>query len=293
MPKVIIPYTLFKSEVDDIPLVCDSPHSGTLYPVDFQHTVPYSLLRAGEDTHIDELWSAAPDVGATLLKANFPRTYIDPNRTLNDIDQLLIDDIWPDPLEPSEKSRLGFGLIWRQLNATTPIYDRQLSIAEVKHRIEQYYLPYHEALNGAIENKVDGFGGVWHLNLHSMPNNAYERLQIKNPPHPLADFVLGDRDGTTCEPEFIEFIEQNLRSMGYSVSRNDPYKGMQLIANIGKPKENRHSLQVELRRPVYMDEITRIPNNNFHVVKNDLSKLLKNIATYLKGRKTQKVIPTQ
>jgi len=293
MPKVIIPYTLFKSEEDDIPLVCDSPHSGTLYPEDFQHAVPYSLLRAGEDTHIDELWSAAPDVGATLLKANFPRTYIDPNRTLNDIDQLLIDDIWPYPLEPSEKSRLGFGLIWRQLNATTPIYDRQLSIAEVKHRIEQYYLPYHEALNGAIENKVDRFGGVWHLNLHSMPNNAYERLQIKNPPHPLADFVLGDRDGTTCEPEFIEFIEKNLRSMGYSVSRNDPYKGMQLIANIGKPKENRHSLQVELRRPVYMDELTRIPNNNFHVVKNDLSKLLKNIATYLKDRKTQKVIPTQ
>lgn len=292
MPKAIIPYTLFKSEVDDIPLVCDSPHSGTLYPEDFQHAVPYSLLRAGEDTHIDELWSAAPDVGATLLKANFPRTYIDPNRTLNDIDQLLIDDIWPDPLEPSEKSRLGFGLIWRQLNATTPIYDRQLSIAEVKHRIEQYYLPYHEALNGAIENKVDRFGGVWHLNLHSMPNNAYERLQIKNPPHPLADFVLGDRDGTTCEPEFIEFIEQNLRSMGYSVSRNDPYKGMQLIANIGKPKENRHSLQVELRRPVYMDEITRIPNKNFHVVKNDLSQLLKNIKVYLNYRKSNKTTLT-
>jgi N-formylglutamate deformylase len=292
MPKAIIPYTLFKSEVDDIPLVCDSPHSGTLYPEDFQHAVPYSLLRAGEDTHIDELWSAAPDVGATLLKANFPRTYIDPNRTLNDIDQLLIDDIWPDPLEPSEKSRLGFGLIWRQLNATTPIYDRQLSIAEVKHRINQYYLPYHEALNRAIENKVDRFGGVWHLNLHSMPNNAYERLQIKYPPHPLADFVLGDRDGTTCEPEFIEFIEQNLRSMGYSVSRNDPYKGMQLIANIGKPKENRHSLQVELRRPVYMDEITRIPNKNFHVVKNDLSQLLKNIRVYLNYRKSNKTTLT-
>ena len=292
MPKAIIPYTLFKSEVDDIPLVCDSPHSGTLYPEDFQHAVPYSLLRAGEDTHIDELWSAAPDVGATLLKANFPRTYIDPNRTLNDIDQLLIDDIWPDPLEPSEKSRLGFGLIWRQLNATTPIYDRQLSIAEVKHRINQNYLPYHEALNRAIENKVDRFGGVWHLNLHSMPNNAYERLQIKYPPHPLADFVLGDRDGTTCEPEFIEFIEQNLRSMGYSVSRNDPYKGMQLIANIGKPKENRHSLQVELRRPVYMDEITRIPNKNFHVVKNDLSQLLKNIKVYLNYRKSNKTTLT-
>jgi N-formylglutamate deformylase len=293
MSQIIMPYTLYKPEVGDIPLVCDSPHSGLLYPDDFRYVVPHSLLRAGEDTHVDQLWSAAPHVGGTLLKANFPRTYIDLNRTLKDIDQLLIDDIWPDPLEPSEKSRLGFGLIWRQLNATTPIYDRQLSIAEVKHRIDQYYLPYHEALNRAIENKVDRFGGVWHLNLHSMPNNAYERLQIKNPPHPLADFVLGDRDGTTCEPEFIELIEKNLRSMGYSVSRNDPYKGMQLIANIGNPKENRHSLQVELRRPVYMDEITREPNDNFHTVQNDISKLLKNIAAYLEDRKTLRTIPTR
>jgi len=234
MSSTTSPYTLLESHSLKSPLVCDSPHSGTMYPHDFGHAITHAQLRAGEDTHVDQLWSAAPAVGASLLMAKFPRTYIDPNRTLNDIDELLIDDVWPEPLQPTEKSRLGFGLIWRNLNATTPIYNRQLSIAEVRNRIDQYYLPYHAALTNAIEEKVRHFGGVWHLNLHSMPSNAYERLQIINPPHPLADFVLGDRDGTTCEPEFMDLIEKNLRSMGYSVARNDPYKGMQLIANIGK-----------------------------------------------------------
>lgn len=285
MSSTISPYVLLESESSQIPLVCDSPHSGTIYPEDFAHAIPHAQLRAGEDTHVDQLWSAAPKVGATLLTAKFPRTYIDPNRTLNDIDQLLLDEVWPEPLQPTEKSRLGFGLIWRKLNANTPIYDRQLSIAEVRNRIDQYYLPYHAALTNAIEEKIKHFGGVWHLNLHSMPNNAYERLQIKNPLHPLADFVLGDREGTTCEPDFMDLIEKNLRSMGYSVARNYPYKGMELIANIGKPKENRHSLQIEIRRPLYMDEITREPTNNFEVVRKDLSNLLEKIAVYLKEQK--------
>ena len=286
MVAQIQPFSVFEPIGSAIPLVCDSPHSGTNYPNDFCHAVPLVQLRGGEDTHVDLLWRETPTVGATLLVANFPRTYIDPNRTVNDIDPLLLDSIWPEALSPSEKSRLGYGLIWRQLNATTSIYDRSLSIAEVQNRINQYYLPYHAALTRAVEQSIKNFGGVWHLNLHSMPNNAYERLQIKNNPHPLADFVLGDRDGTTCEPAFVDLIEKQLRSMGYTVARNDPYKGMQLIAQIGQPQKNQHSLQVEIRRPIYMDEITREPNHNFQIVQNDITKLLKIIADYLRERQS-------
>jgi N-formylglutamate deformylase len=284
MQPKMSPYILYEPQSRAIPLVCDSPHSGTFYPSDFAYAIPHAQLRSGEDTHVDQLWTAAPEFGATLLMANFPRTYIDPNRTLSDIDQLLLDEQWPEPLMPTEKTRLGFGLIWRKLNADTPIYERKLTVAEVKNRINQYYLPYHNALSNAIEKKFKQFGGVWHLNLHSMPNNAYERLQIKNPLHPLADFVLGDRDGTTCNSEFLHLIEKNLRSMGYSVAVNYPYKGMQLIANIGKPHENRHSLQIEIRRPIYMDEISREKTSNFEVVQRDISTLLKNIASYLREK---------
>lgn len=283
MTDLIRAFTLSGPEAPALPLVCDSPHSGTDYPDDFNHAVPLALLRRGEDTHVEALWSAAPLVGATLLAAHFPRTYIDANRTLDDIDPELLAEAWPEPLAPGEKSRLGFGLIWRQMDATLPIYNRRLSVAEVQQRIARYYRPYHAALADAIERNAKCFGGVWHLNLHSMPDNAYERLQIKSP-HPLADFVLGDRNGTTCEPEFVALVERQLRDRGYTVARNNPYKGVQLIAKIGQPASNRHSLQVEIRRPVYMDEVTRERHAGFAAVQQDLTGVLQAVAAYLRER---------
>lgn len=277
------PFTLLAPAAPAVPLVCDSPHSGTWYPDDYRHAVPREQLRRGEDTHVEALWDAVPAVGGTLLHAHFPRTYLDANRTLEDLDLELLDAPWPTPLSPGEKSRLGFGLVWRNLRAGVPIYDRKLTVAEVQGRIERCYLPYHDALSASIEASVRRFGGVWHLNLHSMPNDAYERLQIRSP-HPLADFVLGDRDGTTCEPAFVDLVERTLRGFGYTVARNDPYKGVQLIQRIGRPGLNRHSLQIEIRRPLYMDEATRERHDGFDALRNDLAELLRGIAAYLRQR---------
>jgi N-formylglutamate deformylase len=275
------PFTLIQPQAPAVPLVCDSPHSGTWYPDDFGHAIARDRLRAGEDTHVDALWQAVPAVGGTLLAAHFPRTYIDPNRTLEDLDPELLDAPWPGPLAPGEKTRLGFGLVWRNLRAGQPIYDRRLTVAEVRQRIDRYYRPYHEALAAAIECSTGQFGAVWHLNLHSMPNDAYERLQIASP-HPLADFVLGDRDGTTCEPAFVDLVERELRGFGYRVARNDPYKGVQLIARIGQPALRRHSLQIEIRRPLYMDEATRERNAGFASLQRDLSALAQTLADYVR-----------
>ena len=274
------PFELTEPSAAAIALVCDSPHSGTHYPRDFDHAVPRELLRQGEDTHVDALWQAVPEVGGTLLAAHFPRTYIDPNRTEDDIDPDLLDKAWPTPLNPSEKTRLGYGLIWRNVRADMPIYQRRLRVDEVRARIEHCYRPYHLALSQAIARSVERFGAVWHLNLHSMPNNAYERLKIQSS-RPLADFVLGDRDGSTCEPALVELVAEHLRGCGYSVAVNDPYKGVQLIAQIGQPALRRHSLQIEIRRPIYMDETTRERNANFAQVQNDLRTLLQRLAQHI------------
>lgn len=282
----IQPYDLHLPTVAGIPLVCDSPHSGTTYPDDFGYAVPKALLRRGEDTDVDALWSAAPSVGATLLAARFPRTYIDVNRTVDDLDPGLLAEPWPTPLNPGEKTRLGYGLVWRNIRAGVPIYDRQLTAAEVRHRIEAHYEPYHAALARAIEGNAARFGGIWHLNLHSMPQDAYQRLQIVSP-RPLADFVLGDRDGATCEPEFIGLVESELLARGYTVARNDPYKGVQLIAQIGQPARNRHSMQIEIRRPLYMDEATRERNAGFARLQADLSGVLRVLAEYVKVRSSR------
>src|SRR5690606_4066850 len=211
------PYELRLPTRSAIPLVCDSPHSGTTYPADFLFSIPVSELRSAEDTYVNELWQAIPSVGGTLLAANFPRSYIDPNRDEDDIDANLLAEPWPTELHPTEKTRLGHGLIWSK-GRTQPIYDRKLWVSEVENRIATYHQPYHEALARQIEAAHERFGVVWHLNLHSMPSNSYEVLEIQTD-KPLADFVLGDRDGTTCGPTFIRIIEDFLLERGYTVAR--------------------------------------------------------------------------
>lgn len=273
---------LYPSSEDTLPLVCDSPHSGTAYPDDFAYEVPFSLLRKGEDTDVDELWSHVPKVGGTLICATFPRTYIDPNRAVDDIDPDMLDAQWPHPLNPSEKSRLGYGLVWQKMDSANPIYSKKLSVDDVRHRIQNYWRPYRDALDQAFSTARENFGGVWHLNLHSMPNNAYERLGLKG--KVLADFVLGDRDGTTCDPEFMAVVEQSLKKHGYTVARNDPYKGVAVLADLGRPEFNQHSLQIEVRRPLYMDEATRERSENFTTLQAHLSDAVSDIAEFVRSK---------
>lgn len=283
VPTPFAPYTLRLPEAGAIPLICDSPHSGMLYPDDFGYALPFEQLRTGEDTDVHVLWEALPSVGATLLAAEFPRAYIDPNRDLEDIDPAMLAEAWPTPLDPGEKTRLGIGLIWRDAGSDgrKPIYDRLLGVAEVQRRIANYHAPYHAAMREQIESAYARFGAVWHLNLHSMPANSYEGLQIRSD-HPLADFVLGDRDGCTAAPEFTAMVAEALRRRGFSVALNDPFKGVALIARLGRPAERRHSLQVEVHRGLYMDETTRERSAGFGALQDALAGVAREIADYVK-----------
>lgn len=114
--------TVYAPIGDEVPVVFDSPHSGAEYPQDFGCIVPMNLLRTTEDAFVDELYGEAPAKGASLLAALFPRAYIDPNRSLLDLDADLLADPWPHPLEPGQKTvRLGRGLVWRTCYPDLPM----------------------------------------------------------------------------------------------------------------------------------------------------------------------------
>ncbi len=264
-----------------LPLVCDSPHSGVTYPADFGHAVAMADLRMGEDTHVERLWAHATEVGATLIAALFPRSYIDTNRSLVDLDADMLAEAWPQPLAPSHKTELGYGLIWRQVRVGTPIYTRKLSVAEVQQRITSCWQPYHDTLRAATDQAFERFGACWHLNLHSMPHDAYQRLGIVSPT-PLADFVLGDRGGTSCDAEFLAVVKQAIEAHGYRVAVNDPYVGQELVRLMGRPHEGRHSLQIEINRALYLDESTREPGAGFDKVQADLSEVIEAVAGYVR-----------
>jgi N-formylglutamate deformylase len=262
----------------EVPLVFDSPHSGTVYPEDFRFACPWSVLRAAEDTFVDELYGAAPEYGATLLAALFPRSYIDVNRALSDIDPALLDERWPGPVSPGEKTRLGMGLIRRLARPELPVYDRKLSIKEVGARIDRFYAPYHAALQEICDRLHRKFGIVRYIDCHSMPSEG--NAMSSDPGAKRADFVLGDRDGTTCDPALTDFVARVLRGRGYSVKLNDPYKGVELVRRHGRPAENRHALQIEVNRALYLDERTQEKTAHFGRLQADITHLVEALADF-------------
>jgi N-formylglutamate deformylase len=251
------------------PVVLDSPHSGRDYPEDFGHAAPFELLRRAEDAFVDELFADAPAEGAALLAALFPRSYIDPNRHEADIDETLLAEPWPDGARPSGRSKRGLGLLRRLLSPHLPIYDRQLAIAEVQVRLDDFYRPYHAALCSLLDATHARFGAVWHLNCHSMKAMSRGRNPRARP-----DFVLGDLDGGACGREFTHFVRDRLAGMGYSVRLNDPFKGAELIARYSDPAAGRHSLQIEVNRGLYLDEARLAKTAAFDRLRGDLRSLV-------------------
>jgi len=266
-----------------VPLVLDSPHSGHDFPSDFDAVVSEFDLREIEDMYVDELYQPATELGVPLLAATFPRTYLDPNRHHGDIDLDLIDGSWPHAYVPSGKARLGQALVWRLLSDGRAIYARRLRVAEVQARIERCHAPYHRALAGLLDAAVKQHGRVYHLNCHSM-GSVGDKMSEGGQGSVRADFVLGDRDGTTCDPAFTEFVRATLAAMGHSVAVNDPYKGVELVRAYSNPRTARHSLQVEINKRLYMDEATRLKHDGFVSLQQSLARMIEAIRDYVQAQ---------
>ena len=275
-----IPFTRFGPAEPRTPLVLDSPHSGFDFPDDFGSVLSEFDLREGEDCFVDQLWLPATERGACLIAARAPRTYLDANRHAGDIDLDLIDGgAWPGELKSSGKARIGKSLIWRTLDDGRPIYERKLAASEVQSRIDRFHTPYHRALAERIEATHARFGASWHIDCHSM--NAVGGAQAEGGPgRPRAEIVLGDRDGTTCDPAFTAFVRDFLAGLGYEVKINDPYKGVELVRAYANPAAGRHSLQLEVNKRLYMDEATRTKNSGFVPLQKNLMLLVDAVLDY-------------
>ncbi|HEY2559350.1 MAG TPA: N-formylglutamate amidohydrolase [Caldimonas sp.] len=265
------------------PLVLDSPHSGFDFPDDFGSVLSAFDLREGEDCFVDELYLPATERGVGLIAALAPRTYIDLNRHAGDVDLSLVEGgHWPDTHVPSGKARLGKALVWRTLDDGRPIYDRKLAVDEVRRRIDRFHRPYHGAVRERIATTHARFGRSWHINCHSM--NAVGGAQAEGGAgRARPDFVVGDRDGTTCDAEFTELVRSTLAAMGHDVRVNDPYKGVELVRAYSNPAEGRMSLQLEINKRLYMDEATRTRNDNFETLQRQLLQLVDAVLDYTRS----------
>jgi N-formylglutamate amidohydrolase len=87
------------------------------------------------------------------------------------------------------------------------------------------------------------------------------------------DVILGDRFGTSCAGAVITRIEEAFRARGYHVVRNRPYAGGFITEHYGEPLIGRHAVQIEIARPLYMDERTLEPHAGFTRLAQDLGAI--------------------
>jgi N-formylglutamate amidohydrolase len=262
-----------------VPAVFDSPHSGLLAPADFAPTPSLRRLFGTADAYVDELFGAAPEHGAALISATFPRCYIDPNRALEQLDTTMIEGGWPLPMVSDLKIRRGVGLIWSKLPNGDAFYDTPLPRAAVEARIERCWRPYHIALESALDQAHGRFGAVWHLNCHSMRAHGTARDE-DGARQARPDMVLGNRDGTTCHPAFLDLVHGVLAGFGHHVTINHPYKGQELVRRYADPAHHRHSLQIEINRALYMDEASGERSAHFAPLQAQLAQLVAAICRF-------------
>ena len=254
--------TLIPPRAEPSPLVVEAPRSGREYPNAFRIAASFETLHAYVSMYVEEIYAHAPDSGATLLWANFPNSFVDANRHIEDIDPDLLAEPWPGPINPGDKStRLGTGLFHKWGKDDLPLYDRKLTVAEVQHRIEAYYKPYHRRLAELIEDNVRRFGASWHLSCHCMasigPRFSHDRGQ------PRSDICLSDRHGTTADPAFLQASIEAFKAEGFSVTVNDPFVGQESVRMHSDPPNRRNSLQIEMIKGLYMNEETFNKNERF------------------------------
>ncbi len=285
------PFILHTPQGELVPVFFDSPHSGKNYPDTFKHRVSRSILRTLEDMYVDELFNAAPSLGAPMLESLFPRNFIDTNRRLSDLDPSMVENGWCYvPTAESRYARTGKGLIWKEAYTHGAIYHDLLTKEDVTDRIDNYYKPYHSALRSQIDELHGQFGVVYHVNCHSMPGvSSGGELDEKGTKRP--DIVVSDRFGTTCDPNFTKLIAHAFEEHGLTVKVNDPYQGGEIVAGYGQPDRGVHSVQIELNRDLYMDPHTLEKTDGFDTLHVIVSYVSRQICEYAKANIPVKTLP--
>src|SRR3954469_17180931 len=240
------PFRLERPARQTVPFVFASPHSGRSYPDSLlaRTRLDATTLRRSEDAFVDELFAGAVELGAPLLAAQFPRAFLDVNRSSSELDAGMFDGVLGLPVDaPSPRVAAGLGVIPRIVRDGAEIYRGKLKSGEADARLEQLYRPYHQALAGLMEETPGRFGVAVLIDWHSMPSALS-----------VPDIVLGDRYGASAAPALTAHAEAAFLREGFSVAHNTPYAGGHTTVLYGKVAANCHALQIEINRALYLDE---------------------------------------
>ena len=269
------PYRLIEPEALLSGIVIASPHSGRNYlsSVKEQSILDPITLRSSEDAFVDELMDFAPALGIPLICSEIPRAFVDLNRARDELDPAIIEGIKPNRQNPRVIS--GLGVIPRVVANGKEIYSGKLSKEAAIERLENFWDPYHSKLAELLDRARQQFGYSILIDTHSMPHEAILNASSS---FRTSQIVLGDRYGATCAPEIINDLIKLISKNGLRASRNIPFSGAYIVQKYGSPGLNRHAIQLEIDRSMYMDERKIEKLEKFHKLKNKLQNIMRDFS---------------
>ncbi len=241
-------------------VVFASPHSGRERPEDMGAApgLTEAVLRSAEDVGVDRLVASGPAAGAPLIAGRVSRAYVDLNRAPDELDPQLIEGF--DCPDPSAKVSAGFGVIPRRAGNGAALYERRLSMAEARGRLERTHTPYHAALGTLMHAARDHHGMALLIDWHSMPSRATAPSPASRVRGP--EIILGDRHGSACRGATTRRVRALFEAQGWRVGMNAPYAGGYSTQTWGRPDEGFQAIQVEVSRALYLNEETLEPSTD-------------------------------
>jgi N-formylglutamate amidohydrolase len=288
------PFEVVEPRSGESAVVVEVPHAGLwVDPETLAFTLaPARSIARDADLYVDQLFQDVPGEGATLITARYSRIVVDLNRSESDVDG--------EAVEGGGRTPWPRGLVWRLTTDGDPILAAPIPRQELERRLATVYRPYHRALQGLIQRKIQCFGYAVLLCAHSMPSqprlqpiaspgqparqhasSAHARSSGASqssrsawgatrvaPPVPRADVVPGTQGRTSAAGAVIDEVDAHARAAGFSVRHDDPYRGGFSTTFYGRPAQGVHAIQIEIARRLYMDETSlRIDAQGFRAVR--------------------------
>lgn len=224
-----------------MPVVLHIPHASTVVPKEVldQFLVDQKELAAEvqrlTDHATDRIFTEAfPDATACVFPVS--RFVVDPERFEDDARE--------------QMAQKGMGVIYTHGTNCQPIR-RGLTYNERQALLESYYYPHHKALTRAVQRHIEKFGKCLILDSHSFTADALPCEQYPNAERP--DFCLGTDTFHTPET-LVANAERELKRNGFSVARDEPFKGTLVPTDFYRCDQRVRSLMIEVNRRLYMND---------------------------------------
>lgn len=218
--KIITSYNLNHHK---LPFVISIPHSGLKITKKMADQLIEGVVLANTDWYLPDLYEKLKDFGLTVIINNVSRYVIDPNRDLH----------------ASKGESYKTNLIYKKTTMGQLMYHDQLCNQEINQRIIDYYQPYHNLIQQALDEKLKYFDKVYLIDLHSFGRDEG------------AEIILGNRNGQTTRKSYFELVKGLLECQNFIVKENDPFLGGHITNYYGHQRKC-EALQIELWYQCYI-----------------------------------------